>query len=247
VKKLPIKLGKEPLIDAVCAVNFISTGPAESLLPGLLLSKFVGKSIKFEQLPAAQLPQQIRSQDPALKNAPLIRLVVDEKFAILIGSQILAVGCLMPYPGWQELKCFAVDVFSVLQGADFVTTIERHSMKYVDFIPSTCGGGELSCFNAAVELGGVKVVGQNLHLRAELPEAPFLHVVSIISKATISSNEQVEGSVVDVDTLRIEGFSVASFVERLPDLLEDIHSANKVFFFSLLHESCVERLEPEYA
>jgi len=41
-KPVPVKLNKEPLIEVLCAVHFSSDVPAESLLPGLLLSKASG-------------------------------------------------------------------------------------------------------------------------------------------------------------------------------------------------------------
>ena len=52
-KPLPVKLNKEPLIEVLCAVHFSSDVPAESLLPGLLLSKLATPNPKIETLGAA--------------------------------------------------------------------------------------------------------------------------------------------------------------------------------------------------
>jgi uncharacterized protein (TIGR04255 family) len=131
---LPKKLGKEPLIDVVCGVSFVSDFPVDTLLPGLLLPKLVGKQPKFEALPAAQLPQIVRDSDPNLKNAPLMRVVVDEQFAVLIGSKWLGVGCQMPYAGWSAFRKMIETVFSVLEEASFIKEVDRHSLKYVDFL-----------------------------------------------------------------------------------------------------------------
>lgn len=247
-KPLPSKLGKEPLIDVVCGVNFVSSAHAESILPGLLLPKLQGKQPKFESLPAAQLPQQIRDNDPNLKNAPLMRVVIDEQFAVLIGSKWLGVACQMPYPGWASFRKMIQTVFSVLQDAPFITGIERHSIKYVDFLGSQGDKESLTRFNMQIEIAGRKLTDQATQLRTEILEPPFLHAASIVSPAiaTDPSGASRQGVVVDVDTHRIENFDVKVFLEQLPELLDVIHSANKAFFFDLLSEAGLQELDPQY-
>ncbi|MBU9185290.1 TIGR04255 family protein [Burkholderia multivorans] len=247
-KPLPTKLGKEPLIDVVCGVNFESDAPADSLLPGLLLPKLDGKQPRFEPLPAAQLPQVLRDNDPNLQNAPLMRVVVDERFTVLIGSKWLGVGCQMPYAGWAAFSEMIQTVFGVLGDAPFVKAIVRHSLKYVDFIAEPQGGASLSRFQINIEIAERKISDQPTQLRTEIAEPPFLHATTIYSPATANKVDgtKVQGALVDVDTHRIERFSVEAFLRELPQLLDAIHSANKEFFFALLSDAGLQELEPRY-
>ena len=246
--ELPTKLGKEPLIDVVFGVNFDSDTPVDTLLPGLLLLKLAGKQPKFETLPMAQLPQIVRDNDPNLKNAPLMRIVVDEQFTVLIGSKWMGVGCQMPYAGWSAFKEMIVIAFGVLSSVPSVNGVDQYSLKYVDFIETQDDTEPLSRFNLSIEIASRKLSNQTTHLRAEIVEPPFLHAVTIMSPATaIKPNAlTIDGVLVDVDTHRIGRFILNEFLTKLPDLLEEIHTANKTFFFDLLSEAGLQELEPQY-
>lgn len=247
-KRIPTKLGKEPLIDVVCGVSFDSDISAEALLPGMLLSKISGKQPKFETLPAGQLPQMVRDSDPNLQNAPLMRVVIDEQFSVLIASKWLGVGCQMPYAGWSAYKQMITTVFAVLGDAPFVKSINRHSLKYVDLLKDQDADARLSRFNLCIEIAGRKLSNQATQLRTEISEPPFLHAATIISPATAQQPDGTTytGSVVDVDTHRVETMSVKDFLQNLPTLLDAIHTANKEFFFDLLSKNGLEELEPTY-
>ena len=217
-------------------------------MPGLLLQKLVGKQPKFETLPMAQLPQALRDSDANLKNAPLMRIVVDDQFTILIGSKWLGVGCQMPYAGWSAFSDMILAVFGVLSDLPAVNDINGHSLKYVDFIRGQVDTESLSRFNLDVKIANRKLSNQTTHLRMEIDEAPFLHAVTIMHPATATQpdGEAFDGVLVDVDTYRIERFTVGEFLMQLPDLLEAIHIANKAFFFDLLSKAGLQELDPQY-
>jgi uncharacterized protein (TIGR04255 family) len=246
--KLPTKLGKEPLIDVVCGVSFDCDIPAETLLPGLLLPKLAGQPTKFESLPIAQLSQFVRDSDPNLKNAPLMRIVIGEKFTVLIGSQWLGVGCQMPYAGWSDFKEMIITVFAVLIDLHSIKGINRHSLKYADFIKSQNSAESLSRFNLEIKIASRTLSDQLTHLRTEIIEHPFLHATTIMYPATVASDDGtlINGALVDVDTHRLESFTVNDFLKQLPELLDEIHTVNKTFFFDLLSEAGLKELEPVY-
>lgn len=247
-KQLPTKLGKEPLIDVVCGVNFDSEHSAETILPGLLLSKLTGKQPRFETLPVAQLPQMVRDSDPNLQNAPLMRIVVDEQFTILIGSKWLGVGCQMPYSGWSSFKEMIQMVFGVLSNVPSMRSVERHSLKYVDFIKSDSGIVLMTKFNLKIEVAGQELTDQATQIRTEILEGAFVHAVTIMSPANAvqPDGHSILGALIDVDTHRIEKFTLNDFLSQLSNLLDEIHLSNKAFFFNLLSDAGLEELEPKY-
>lgn len=247
-KALPRKLGKEPLVDVVCEVRFETELPASSLLLGMMLQLATNKP-SIETLPIAQIPQMVRENDPNLRYAPLMRMSFNEKFVLLFSDRSVAVGCVMPYPGWTEFKAAIVSVFSVLGTATFIKKIDRHSLKYVDFFPMLNGAKPtLERFNVVVDVAGRQIVEQSINLRVEMVEAPFIHAAGIVSPALIqrSDNSSSSGAVIDVDTHRVHDYSVQEFLSAMPRLLDEIHAANKSYFFDLLSERGLAELEPQY-
>lgn len=247
---LPSKLGKEPLIDVVFEIRFTAALPAGGLLPGLVLPLATAPPT-LEALPASQLPAVLRDQQPDLRHVALLKMTLDEEFVVLFGDRSMAVGCVMPYVGWAKFKAMILRIFGVLRSAPFITKIERHSLKYVDFFPTdhySLRG--LEFFNLNMQLGQRKIKTETTFLRSEFLEEPFLHAVSITSKAkltTVKTGSISEGSVLDVDTHCVRDFSnLNEFLSELPDLTEKIHDANKSFFFGCLSETGLKELEPKY-
>lgn len=247
-KLTPKKLGKEPLIDVICGIHFESIDPVDTLLPGLLLSNLTDKTPKFEMLPASQLPQMMRDGNPDLTNAPLMRVVVDEQFAILIGSRWLGVGCLMPYAGWLTYKPMIEKVFTMLKNVPSIKSIERLSIKYVDLMEKSSGDTPLSRLQLQINIAGRQISNQVTQLRTEIVDASFVHAVTIISHATATqpNKPSIDGVVVDVDTHMVQTIRLQEFLAQMPDLLEKIHTSNKMLFFDLLTDTGLRELEPVY-
>ncbi|MDH4418905.1 MAG: TIGR04255 family protein [Acidovorax sp.] len=249
-QRLPSKLGKEPLIDAIFEVRFDSLGPAASLMPGLVLPLLDGGATAFEPLPAAQLPPEIRDGDENLKLAPLMRVVWGSQFAVLFGDRTLSIGCKMPYAGWTEFRKSILKVMQALESAAFIKRVYQFSLKYVDFFDkSDLRLSGLQRFNVNLSLGPVQVQDEILNIRCEIPDGEFLHAVTILTNAFVKYPEasQLEGAILEVDTHRIEEhLDRTALLERLPSLIDAMHDSNKKFFFSCLSEQGFLELEPQY-
>lgn len=249
-RELPTRLGKEPLIDVVCSAYFSSDVQADSLLPGLIVSQFANNDgfPQIESLGAAQLPQFVRDSDPALSNAPLMKIRIVDGYFVLIASRSIAVACEMPYRGWSDYKEIIKKVFSALCDASFVHKIERHSLKYVDFMKFDEVGGSMSVFNLNLKIAGRDIEKESTQLRIELEDGDFTHAITVVSKANLNSPgaDPSEGALLDVDTHFLKAVSKIDFKNDLDSLLDKIHSANKSFFFSLLSDDGLVRLEPVY-
>lgn len=247
--RLPAKLAKEPLIDVVFEVRFASSIPGGSILPGIVFAGLGDQIARVESLPAQQLPQQVRELDPALLYAPLTRIVWGS-FAVLIGDKTLGIACAMPYPGWTEFKKAILKVMNILDAANFVTSIERHSLKYVDFFETGQDhAAALQYFDLALKLGTHEVVSENTNIRVELLSGSFLHAIQIMTSATIQSPNMPErvGAVLEVGTVQQDPeLDVSRFIRNLPGFLDEIHNANKEIFFECLSKEGLSKLEPQY-
>ncbi len=244
---LPTKLGKEPLVDVVFEVRFTAKVAPATVLPGLLFSNLTDIG-QIEPLPVAQLPEAMRLMNPQLAFAAVNRITW-KSFVILIGDRSLAVGCKMPYPGWSKFKAAILEVMDAVKNAGILTRVQRHSLKYMDFLESGTDHKEaLNRLNVSVRIGNHEVTAENTSLRVELPRGQFLHAIQMASLVVIQQDgiPPRSGALVSVDTLVNEDCDPNDFFGSLSDRLESLHLANKEVFFECLSEYGLNLLEPIY-
>lgn len=245
--KLPIKLGNEPLVDAVFEVRFTSVASASDILPGFLFSSLEGDK-RLERLPSADLPKPVRDADPNLHFAPLTRLHWNN-FVISIGDRSLVVGCAIPYPGWAEFKPAILQIVNTIREVAIIRDVTRFSVKYTDIITSNDVQEQISFIKTSIVLGDHTLEKENFSLRIEIPEDDILHAVNIITSAvaTLPDGAKREGIVVDIDSIiNVDNQGFGQWIESLPDDLEKIHTGNKNMFFKCLPKGTLDFLEPIY-
>jgi len=249
IERLPIRLGAEPLLEAVCELRFASSFPASNVLPGLLLQglQVPDSQISMQQLPAATLPKEMREIDPAMRDSPLIALKWSGR-NVFIGDAMISVSCGKNYPGWEVFRADIEKVFRIAAASQIIRSITRFSLKYVDLIPSgnleKAGG-----FDISMRLGELTLDRQNTVIRMEVVDAPFLHVVNAMTAvdAVQEGAPPVRGSLIDVDTLHLAPpSSVLEFLELLAHNLNEAHERNKRMFFECLTQETLDRLKPSY-
>ena len=242
---LPVRLAKEPMVDAIFEVRFNSTTPVSSVLPGVWFSKLAGVE-GVENLPLGQLPFDVRSTDPQLKHLPITRLRW-KGLLLLVGDHMAAVACRMPYPGWFEFRAAIIEAFGHLSDLPFISDIERWSIKYVDLFDQS-DVPALEKLNVDIRVGGTKLVDQAVSLRAQIEADGFDHGVQVATGASVHilDGPARSGTVLEVDSIKSETLPVAEFIGRLPEAADAIHAANKRIFFACLSERGLKELEPEY-
>jgi uncharacterized protein (TIGR04255 family) len=245
--KLPVRLKKEPLVEALFEMRFTAITQASSILPGVLFGQLGGKTT-LEQLPSSQIPRAILESDPNLRFAPLVRLNSD-KIKIAIGDRSLSVSAKLPYPGWGAFSKEILTVLGLVERAGIVQAVHRISMKYIDLIPMDGLAAQVSAIQGTVVLGKHTLKEETFTLRIEIPENDMLHIVQVAAsaKATLPDGSTREGVIVDTDTIRtFKDITFGQCLKQLPDDLESLHSANKAMFFECLRPETVELLEPVY-
>ncbi len=245
--KLPIKLKKEPLIDAVFEIRYQASTNCSEIIPGILFNTLSG-DINIESLPTKSIPKQILDSDPNLRHAPLVKITWSN-FVVLIGDRSLAVACQMPYQGWTKFHAGINEVLNAVESINVIESIDRFSMKYVDLIQSDNISDQISFINTQIKIGNHEVKREIFSLKVEVPKDDLLHVIQIASSAIATSQhgETLQGIIVEVDS--IANTTNLPFIEwrtKSNDLLDDLHQKNKEMFFECLNKSTIEQLEPEY-
>jgi uncharacterized protein (TIGR04255 family) len=244
-KTLPKQLRKAPIIEAVAEMRFGSSNGnlASTVLPGLLFNDLKGKYPSIQAHPSAQIPAELREQNPELRYLPTTAMVGTNS-SINISGRVLAVSFSKPYPGWDVFKAAILDVWHVARNSGVLGEIERLSIKYVNLIEAPMDSNQLDLTTIKVTLDDHSVTNEPTSIRSELREDRYLKVVNVVTHAQMLTADASSGLIVDIDIICNGPF--ANSWGEVEDLLEDAHRIEKSVFFGLLKESTIERYEPEY-
>jgi len=243
-KKLPAKLGKPTVFEAIFEVRGQPIAPLHDILPGVFFSP--ERPSLIERLPAAQIPDVIRNADPTLKYIPLIRISGDS-YSLMIGKENVSISC-TTYAGWSKFKKHILEVFGQLEKKKLITKVDRYSLKYVNLLEGENVATLLSSVDLDLKIGSWKIKDQNIQLRAELIYEGFNNAIQIISSAAVQLSEKPKkGLVIDIDSIMdVNAIDYTQFYNELGKRLDHIHHINKTLFFDCLTDKTIAELEPVY-
>ncbi|MEZ4459401.1 MAG: TIGR04255 family protein [bacterium] len=243
--KLPLSLGKSPLLDALFELRFRPTiKSAGEILPGMLFQALKDEYTEVTKLPLANVPAELRQADPKLWHQAHYRLQGPGK-QVSVGQQVFNFSFGIEYPGWDHFRAEIAGLLSLLASSGLVDEVERYSLRYVNLIPAPATD-QLKLLNAKIQLRGEDVSENGFHLRTEYLDGDFRNIVQIRTGATASlaDNSSRSGIIVDVDTIRhVES---DDFWENQEALLEDGHGVLKSTFFSLVSSETIESFDPTW-
>lgn len=240
----PSKLKIEPLVEAVFEIRFqANTALASNILLGYLFSK-LGK-MPLTKLPASDIPQQLREQNPNFKYSPLIKASWAE-YSLLIGDWMCAITTEIPYPGWDNFKQKLLSIADHLKESDLISKVERYSLKYVNILEADSTQDQLNLIDLNLNLGSHAIKKEPVNLRVDLAKDNFLHAIQVLSNGVLEENGKVvkKGIFVNIDSIKNNPDN--DFWSSLSDNLEEIHTATKKQFFNLLRDETITLLDPIY-
>lgn len=244
---MPVRLGKRPIVDAVFELRVRSQLPLSSILPGLIYTSLKADSI--EQLPAMQIPKQVRDMQPDLAFTPLFRISWGQHW-VFVGDSVLSVSSKLPYSGWENFKAAITGFLDVVCNGGYVSSIERCSMKYVDLLQVGDEIDRFDIFDLELSVGGKRPGKEGYQVRIEFSDSGIHHVLQVVSQAHLDliGVGLVEGAIFDADlVMQLKSEVPSVFLENIDSRLEQLHAAAKGIFFSSLTEQGLAWLEPEYA
>jgi len=245
-KKIPVRVKKEPLIEAVWEIRFTSIKPfVADLLPGLVFKALPGKYPNLVRLPSADIPAPIVENEPKFRYVPKIRLE-GENQAVQIGEHVVSLSCRRPYSGWKTFSKDIRTLMAIVRDTGLIDRLERFSLKYIDLIdleqpPS------VNCLNVELKMGEYEIATRPVQLRTEIKEGNLIHIIQIVSPAEASipgESGKVSGVLLDIDSIRpMKQNESWTDVDNDLDL---VHLSSKNMFFNLLKPDTIKKLGPEY-
>jgi uncharacterized protein (TIGR04255 family) len=244
--RIPVKLRKEPLFEAVWEIRFTGTkaGVAD-LLPGLIFKELSGKYSNIVKLPAANIPDPIVESDPKLKYMPKIRIENGNQ-AVQIGEHAVSLSCKRPYSGWSVFSTDIRNLARAISQTGLVKRLDRFSLKYMDLITLNQPIG-LECLDVDIRLGQHAIEERPVQFRTEIVEGDLVHIIQIVAPARVAlagNENDMRGVLLDIDTIKTT--SGEDSWEVLSRRLDDVHLSCKKMFFSLMTPETIAKLEPEY-
>lgn len=249
MNKIPTRLNKEPLIEAIWQAQFEPKEglPVGDLLPGILYSalKADHPNLQLHRLPTADIPAFVAQVDPNLRFSAKYRMEEPgSPFLFQVGDRIVTMNCRKPYAGWSAFKEKILKLLDVIESSGLVPMPMRHSLRYIDLLildPAP----DLKALQVQFQIGQWNLQNHPLQMRVEIPDGECNHVIQIATPAEADLPEgKLQGSVIDLETFFS---SKPSSWQDVRAQIDQIHDRSKaVFYQQLLTADAIALMEPEY-
>lgn len=238
--RLPQKITPDPIKEVVVEIRFESALPADATF-GVVYNALRHAYQNAEALPITQIPEFVRSQDPNLIYQPYYKLS-KEDFSVQVGPKVLSLVVSKPYPGWDSYMSEILDVFGRVRDLNFITTVERVGLRYIDFFEQDI----FKNINLRITVNNEPSVAEQTFVRTLMRKDRFYCVLQIGNQMTVRSikGEENVGSVIDVDTFATN--IGEDFFGQMDALLQEAHTFQKELFFGLLKPEFLALLNPTY-
>jgi len=239
-ERLPVRIARCPIVEAIFEARFASPEPWTTM-PGLLFAQIREKYPEQQTLPAAQLPEEVRRQDPTLLILPLIQFL-GENFIIQLGPRVVSlVTKPNAYPGWPAIEQELKWLLERLKKAGFVGETERLGARYIDFFD----GDVFSSLRLGLQVDDQPLRGTQTDLTTLLRRDSLSIQIHVTNAAIVATKEGPKtGSILDIDAwfkpldVDLFGNGLARFAEA--------HREIKGLFFGLIKPELLDKLNPAY-
>ena len=236
---LPKKISPCPIVESSIEIRFDSEMPSEAVF-GVVYTQLKNEYKGIEKLPILQIPEEIRSQDPALMFQACYRLTGGNTI-ISIGPKVISIACVKEYSGWENFSAKAVDILLKVNQSGIISKLSRVGLRYINFFD----GNILDRIDLSAKIGESSLTSNNTFIKTEFTRNDFSIVLQVANNANILiEGKQKMGSIIDIDT-SISHFNKDA-INVSSELLGAAHTEGKQLFISLLKKDFLESLKPEY-
>jgi uncharacterized protein (TIGR04255 family) len=141
------KYANPPIVEAVCEFRLTPETRWDLTVPGLLYEKLKESFPQKEQriIQEVELAQGSEGLQQQIRTSERIMFFTsDRKMLVQVGTRLLVVNALKPYPHWEGFKPRIEMAWKSLQATIEVHGLERIGLRYINHIELPAQGVELS-------------------------------------------------------------------------------------------------------
>lgn len=239
------KLKEDALIEALIDIRFeVPQDVPEELVIGRLADREPWSSWSMKRLPSSEIPSAIRRVDQNLKYQASVELRdPDNHTAVKIGSNVLSIHRLLPYPGWSEFRPRIEEALSDLFRKIRGVRIVRLGLRYVNaFEAERHGIRSVEDLDLRILLAG-EDLGPSINLNFRKDRSDEHAVMTRVASVDFVHGQLPKSATViaDIDVFTPREYSEDD-TKRAMAWIEQAHEFEKDSFFALLTDSQTEAL-----
>jgi uncharacterized protein (TIGR04255 family) len=243
--EVPKKLKRDSIVEAIFEIRFEAQA-----IPEIVFGRFADNEKwagwQQRELPAYQIPAQLRNLDPNLKYAPILELGQPNKTYLLrFGPSVVSCHQQAPYSGWADFKPELSSVISTLFAATRgQLLVKRLGLRYLNALRPQLH-----------YVGSIK----DLDMQFVVSEGPVTDSLNINYTVRVGNNTSctvrvatkdfVQGALpedtsvyLDIDVFTDDGFSTSD-EGLVREWIEFAHTQEKAEFFHLFTQELVDKLK----
>jgi uncharacterized protein (TIGR04255 family) len=237
----------DAIIEALLEIRFEMTGIPEVLF-GRMADSPQWKGFQKRNMPAYNIPAQMRTLDPGLRYQPILEMVDSAESptcALRIGPQVLSFHNLNRYMGWQQFQLeLEKAVASLFKSADGIS-VQRLGLRYLNALRSDVHRiSSIADMNIRTTVAGAQLQSSLNVNFLKRPSDKSIAAVKIATKDLVAGFNIPESTTVfvDVDVYTPEGYATRDQAE-INRWIADAHEQEKDEFFNLLTPETTKFLE----
>ena len=131
------KYANPPIIEAVCEFQLSPDTEWDPTVAGLLYERLKEEFPRKDRRPVKQVSTNAEGEE--LEQSPVgedraLFFAADDRSFVQVGTRLLTVNCLGPYPSWQVFQPKISRALEALEGTVEIKGFQTISLRYVDLI-----------------------------------------------------------------------------------------------------------------
>jgi uncharacterized protein (TIGR04255 family) len=243
MKKQPIRLSQDPIIEALAELQFQPIEKAAGeLIPGMMFPQIRKFFPKIERLPFAEIPLAFQEMAPNLTYQASQRLT-GENVALLLGSHVATIARTRPYVGWGKFRELIFTVLDSLKSTEMVKQVERFSIKYVNILEAKDRESQYALLNLKASMAQYDLTKHLSTFRTEIVADGVINIVEITPEisAVAPDGKPIRGLLLSNDSI----FKTDNkFWTDQQKIVDKVHDSVKAIFYDLLTDEAVGAFKP---
>ncbi len=246
MKKYPVSLDKDPILESLFEIRFQRKDiPTPEILPGIIFAR-CKERFNLTRIERFSIPEELISREENLKYVPQVK-IKGKNYGIQIADSAVSLSRLKPYCGWHEFKEAILFFLEALveQKEIIFSKLVRFSLKYVNLFKNRY---DISPLKLKIEIDQEKITSEKVFLTIERDLENDKLIIHINNQFKLFFEDTLlEGLLLAIDIIRfIDEENVERGFHLIKEALEEMHSKEKQFFFSLIADELLKEMGPKY-